>query len=148
MISVSNGNSVSSNSVYRYENNFFIGNHTYDRNNLNYALINHNCRGIPYTHMVQKPNCLPIHFENIACVGFCSSITYPGVVGKTGIVDNDTSQCFACGPSASINKFVLMLCLDRRNKFRVMRKTVRVIERCKCKKYNCPIRDWNLYQEN
>ena len=130
------------NSLLRYKNNIFIGNNTYKLIYINQVLSKQKCSGIPYTHVVRYPNCFPVYVKDKVCGGLCSTTLYPGVIPKSGVVENNAFKCVGCSPESFVNKRVSLLCLSRKKRYRVVKRTVRLTERCKCMQHLCPAREW------
>lgn len=133
-----------SNEVYRYRDNFFVGNQTYSVNYIGHILLNRDCGAIPYTHIVREKGCFPVYIKNNLCGGLCQSVAIPKQNKQSKYLDNDTSTCVACGPGKLVEKVVRMMCKTKNrtdtrvSKFRMQKKMVRVVENCACQSYKCP----------
>ena len=146
LIRVVSSSVIQRHSVYRYGNDFFIGNQTYNKNNVGKMLLKEDCVGAPYVHIAKRVGCFPVYIQSKLCAGYCLSVRFPE---RVKVDSRYKGKCTACTPTKFVDKRIFMLCKTKleevrkySGKYHVFQIVTKVIEECSCLELKCRTNAW------
>ena len=130
LINISSSELLDKKDIYRFGDSYFIGNKTYNIEEIRLVTRTIECEPISYTHVIIQTLCFPVYIKNKICQGL-HMLTVSQTAG-IGVQE----KCSECTTDVIVEKKVHMLCKKKKQtekvRYEVITSIVNVVDACSC----------------